>query len=391
MIANVVIFSIFPSHKKKHTFAAGKEKGKTMNIDRIGLIAGKKEISAEDLRYLLTLSGEDMKRLFEISAAIKKEYVGNIVYYRGLIEYSNRCSKNCYYCGVRAGMKQLNRYKLSDEEVIEAAKFAREKRYGSIVIQGGERADKGQVANISRLLQKIHQETNNELHITLSLGEQSEETFRIWKESGAHRYLLRIEASNEELYRKLHPQDEHHSFAKRIKSLEALKRLGYQVGSGVMIGLPFQTIDDLVHDLLFLKEFDIDMNGMGPYIEHEGTPLYKYRNLLMSKDERLALSLKMVASLRILMKDVNIAATTAMQTLAPDGREQALAVGANVVMPNLTPVKYRKDYQLYDDKPCLDEEAEQCASCLENRIRSIGDEVGYGQWGDSRHYTSKNS
>jgi len=362
-----------------------------MNIDRIGLLSGKSELSAEDLRYMLTLTGDDMIRLFEIAAAIKKEYVGNIVYYRGLIEYSNRCSKNCYYCGVRAGMKQLNRYKLSDEEVIEAAIFANENKYGSIVIQGGERADKGQVANITRLLQKIHQVTNDNLHITLSLGEQSDETFRIWRENGAHRYLLRIEASNEDLYKKLHPQDEHHSFAKRIKALEALKKLGYQVGSGVMIGLPFQTIDHLVQDLLFLKEFDIDMNGMGPYIEHEGTPLYKYKHLLLSKEERLHMSLKMVASLRILMKDVNIAATTAMQTLAPDGREQALSAGANVVMPNLTPVKYRKDYQLYNDKPCLDEEADQCTKCLENRIKSIGNEIGYGEWGDSRHFNRKQS
>lgn len=362
-----------------------------MNIDRIGLLSAKNDINAEDLRYMLTLKGDDAHRLFNVAASIKKEYVGNIVYYRGLIEYSNRCSKNCYYCGVRAGMKQLNRYKLTDEEVLEAAVFAHEKKYGSIVIQGGERADKGHVANITRLLQKIHQITNNELHITLSLGEQSEETFRAWKENGAHRYLLRIEASDEELYKKLHPQDEHHSFIKRIKALESLKKLGYQVGSGVMIGLPFQTIDNLVHDLLFLKEFDIDMNGMGPYIEHEGTPLYKYKNLLLSKEERLSLSLKMVASLRILMKDVNIAATTAMQTLAPDGREQALAAGANVIMPNLTPVKYRKDYQLYENKPCLDEEAEQCAKCLENRIESIGHKVGYGEWGDSRHYNRKQS
>jgi len=360
-----------------------------MNIDRIEAITGKSKLEAQDLRYLLTLSGDDMKRLFEISSSVKKEYVGNKVYFRGLIEYSNSCVKNCFYCGIRTGMKQLHRYKLTDDEVLEAAKFALQKRYGSIVIQGGERSDKGHVANITRLLQRINRETNNQLHITLSLGEQSEETYSIWKENGAQRYLLRIETSNEDLYKKLHPDDDLHSFSRRIKALEDLKKLGYQVGSGVMIGLPFQTIDDLAKDLLFFKAIDIDMNGMGPYIEHEGTPLYNYRHLLMSKEERLVLSLKMIAVLRILMKDINIAATTAMQTLAPDGREQALAVGANVIMPNITPVKYRENYQLYDNKPCIDEEAEQCVSCLENRIKSIGNEVGYDEWGDSRHYLNK--
>ncbi|HON54837.1 MAG TPA: [FeFe] hydrogenase H-cluster radical SAM maturase HydE [Bacteroidales bacterium] len=360
-----------------------------MNIDHIEAITGKSKLEAQDLRYLLTLSGDDMKRLFEISSSVKSEYVGNKVYFRGLIEYSNSCVKNCFYCGIRTGMKQLHRYKLTDDEVLEAAKFALQKRYGSIVIQGGERSDNGHVANITRLLQRINRETNNQLHITLSLGEQSEETYRIWKENGAQRYLLRIETSNEDLYKKLHPDDDLHSFSRRIKALEDLKKLGYQVGSGVMIGLPFQTIDDLAQDLLFFKAIDIDMNGMGPYIEHEGTPLYNYRHLLMSKEERLALSLKMIAVLRILMKDINIAATTAMQTLAPDGREQALAVGANVIMPNITPVKYRENYQLYDNKPCINEEAEQCVSCLENRIKSIGNEIGYDEWGDSRHYLKK--
>jgi biotin synthase len=158
-----------------------------------------------------------------------------------------------------------------------------------------------------------------------------------------------------------------------------------------MIGLPFQTISDLADDLIFFRDFDIDMAGMGPYIEHEDTPLYQYRNELLPLRERFLLSLKMVALLRIMMKDINIAATTAMQTIDPQGREKALLIGANVLMPNLTPVKYRQSYLLYQNKPCLDEEAGECKSCLEARIALAGDEIGFGEWGDSKHFKKRTS
>jgi biotin synthase len=242
------------------------------------------------------------------------------------------------------------------------------------------------VNTITRLLKKINDATNNELGITLSLGEQSEQTFKIWQENGARRYLLRIEASSKVLYNKIHPQNTKHDYDTRLQSLYTLKKLGYQTGTGVMIGLPFQTISDLADDLLFFKEFDIDMAGMGPYIEHEHTPLFQYRNMLMPKQDRFLLSLKMVALLRIIMKDINIAATTAMQAIDPTGREKALKAGANVLMPNLTPVKYREGYLLYEDKPCTDEEADHCMNCLALRVKMAGDEVGYGEWGDSKHY-----
>jgi biotin synthase len=209
--------------------------------------------------------------------------------------------------------------------------------------------------------------------------------------AGAHRYLLRIEVSNPELYGKLHPNDRHHDYNERIGALRRLRKTGYQVGTGVMIGLPFQTLPDLADDLLFFREFDIDMAGMGPYIEHEDTPLFRFRNELLPLRERFLLSLKMVALLRILMKDINIAATTAMQAIDPQGREKALLVGANVIMPNLTPLKYRQDYLLYENKPCLDEESEECKSCLEARIALAGDEIGYGEWGDSKHFNRRHN
>jgi biotin synthase len=343
----------------------------------------------EDLILLLSADETESRKVFEKAQQVKKEFVGKKVYFRGLIEYSNYCSKNCYYCGIRAGNSRYARYRMSDDEVLEATEYAFENKYASIVIQSGESCNKKFIIAIESLLKKIHLQTGGKLHITLSLGEQTEETYRRWFEAGAHRYLLRIEVSNPELYLKFHPDDKHHDYKKRLEALINLKKIGFQVGTGVMIGLPFQTLADLADDLIFFRNFDIDMAGMGPYIEHEDTPLYKFRNELLPLRQRFLLSLKMVALLRIMMKDINIAATTAMQTIDPQGREKALLVGANVIMPNLTPVKYRQNYLLYENKPCLDEEAEECKSCLEARIFMAGDEIGYGEWGDSRHFTKR--
>jgi biotin synthase len=358
-------------------------------MDEIEKILEKAFLDKADLVKLLSAGEDESNAIFRKAAEIKKEVVENKVYFRGLIEYSNYCTKNCFYCGIRSGNSRYARYEMADEEVLEAARYAWENRFASIVIQSGERSDEKFISNIERLIRSIQKMAGNELHITLSLGEQSAETYRRWLEAGAHRYLLRIEVSNPELYRKLHPNDERHLHQSRLEALKALRQIGYQVGTGVMICLPFQTVSDLADDLLFFRDFDIDMAGMGPYIEHQDTPLYQYRHKLPSLQERFQLSLKMVALLRIMMKDINIAATTAMQAIDPMGREKALQVGANVIMPNLTPVKYRQDYLLYENKPCLNEEAEACKSCLENRIAVAGNIIAYGEWGDSRHYQKR--
>jgi len=341
----------------------------------------------EDIARLLASDEDEI--IFEKAAAVKSAHVGNKVYFRGLIEYSNRCAKNCFYCGIRSGNDKYTRYELTDEETLTAARFAWENRYASIVIQSGERSDAAFTEIIEYLIRKILEATGNELHITLSLGEQSEETYRRWLNAGAHRYLLRIEVSNPALYKKLHPDDGLHTHATRLEALAALRRAGYQVGTGVMIGLPFQTFDDLADDLIFFRDFDIDMAGMGPYIEHPDTPLYRFRDKIPSPDERVRLSLKMVALLRIMMKDINIAATTALQTLDPLGREKALRVGANVLMPNLTPEKYRSDYLLYENKPYVHDDAGACGADLESRILSIGNRIAYGEWGDSLHFRER--
>jgi biotin synthase len=272
---------------------------------------------------------------------------------------------------------------------LDAARYAHQHNFGSLVIQAGERSDKLFVRKISTLLKEIQKLSDGKLKVTLSLGEQSEDTFKLWRESGAHRYLLRIETSNRELYAKLHPNDRTHSYDERLKALELLRLTGYQVGTGVMVGLPFQTIEDLAEDLLFIKSLDVDMVGMGPYVEHELTPLYKFKNELLPRLERFELSMKMIALLRILMPDINMAATTAMQTLHPRGREIALGLGANVLMPNLTPLKYREGYQLYADKPNFHEDTDESLQRLELNCADAGCKIAYSEWGDSKHFSSR--
>lgn len=361
-----------------------------MTSDSFSLLQ-KSDLTVAELSVLLQSQGDLRKAVFNTAAAVKNEFVGNKVYFRGLIEYSNICSKNCYYCGVRRGNHKVERYQLTDDEVFEAARFAFDNHFASLVIQSGERSDEKFIATVERLLLKVKEISGGKLGVTLSMGEQTEETYRRWFDAGAHRYLLRIETSDRGLYSKLHPNDSVHDFDARIESLKLLRKVGYQVGSGVMVGLPFQTVESLAADLLFLKQIDIDMAGLGPYIEHADTPLYQYTGDLLPRAERFDLSLKMVALLRIMMKDINIAATTAMQSIDPQGREKAIMVGSNVIMPNLTPLKYRENYKLYEDKPCIDEEAEQCRSCLEARIHIAGNEIGWDEWGDSKHFAHRQS
>ena len=350
---------------------------------------GQKDFSRSDLIRMLEAEGAERTILFQKAEELKKAHVGNRVYFRGLVEFSNVCSKDCLYCGIRKSNPRVIRYEATDNEILEACRFAWKNRFGSVVLQSGELSSPAYIRRVDQLLKKIKALSNEELGITLSCGEQSIDTYRLWRKSGAHRYLLRIESSNPELYRKLHPDNELHNYEKRIQALRDLRTCDYQVGTGVMIGLPFQTIDDLAGDLLFMREIDIDMVGMGPYIEHEDTPLYEFRSSLKSRQERFDLSMRMIAALRILMPDINIAAATALQAIDPAGREKALKVGANVMMPNLTPCEYRKEYKLYEDKPCLDEDAELCRNCLEARVEIAGSTIAYDEWGDSQHYFNR--
>jgi biotin synthase len=356
------------------------------------LLLKKTNHTALELAQLLSASpGIETNRILDQGLAVKASTVGRKVYLRGLIELTNRCRKNCFYCGIRAGNQHAERYTLTDDEAIDCARFAWEQGFGSLVIQTGELLGKEFARHIETLLKRIHSQTRAELTITLSCGEQPANVYRRWFEAGASRYLLRIETSNRKLFETIHPSDSDHLWDDRIEALHNLRLAGFQVGTGVMIGLPGQTIEDLANDLMFFKNMDVDMVGMGPYIEHVNTPLYERVTELWPAEERFRIALLMIALLRINMPWINIAASTALETLDPLGRQKGLLAGANVVMPNLTPVKYRKKYLLYNNKPNLDKDAALSAQSLSKVIDAIGEEICYHQPGNSLHFERRKS
>ena len=341
----------------------------------------------QELIEMLSLQAKDeIEELYRKAYEVKKQYVGTKVYLRGLIELSNICTRNCYYCGIRRDNHNVERYNIDQEEVLKEARWCFEQHYGSLTIQAGERSDSSWIDYIEELIKEIKTLTDGKMGITLSLGEQSEETYLRWFEAGAHRYLLRIETSNPDLYKSLHPAE--NSFENRLGCIRSLKKIGYQVGSGVMIGLPHQTMEDLADDILFFYDEDIDMIGMGPFIPHHQTPL-AYLLSTFNPEEALEQALKMIAATRIALKDVNIASTTALQALHPKGRELGLLAGANVLMPNITDTRFREGYQLYEGKPGLNENALAIRKALEESIYSIGESIGYDEWGDSPHFKKK--
>lgn len=344
-------------------------------------------LSKADIIYLLNSTDQkEYDELMQAAYKVKNDNVGHKAYYRGIIEFSNICAKDCYYCGIRKSNPNVPRFAMTIDEIVECAELSWKMNYGSVVLQSGERTDEEFVSFVEEAILAIKKMSNNELGITISLGEQSENTYRRWYVAGAHRYLIRIESSNNELYKTLHPQD--HDFNERYECLNRLRRVGYQVGTGVMIGLPKQTTEDLANDIMFFKEQDIDMIGMGPYIPHHETPMGE--NVKdFDKEKQLKLGLKMIALTRLYLKDVNIASTTALQALLHEGREMGLQAGANIIMPNITHTKYREGYQLYDNKPCTDENATMCRACLEGRIGKIGEDIGYNEWGDSPHWKKR--
>ncbi len=344
--------------------------------------------SDADLVTLLSLTdSDDITTLRQAAYNLTTAEIGDTVHYRGLVEVSNICSLDCHYCGIRKGNHEVERYCLTKDEVVDAALWSGRAGYGSCVLQAGERRDPKFIAFIQECVSEIKARSVSEtlpqgLGITLSLGEQTPETYRRWKEAGAHRYLLRIESSSPDLFTRIHPGSQR--FETRAQALDDLKEAGYQVGTGVMIGLPGQTLADLVADIRFFAGRDIDMIGMGPYITASGNAMAD--DAMMETASLLRLSLNMIAVTRLALRDVNIAATTALQALVHDGRERGIAYGANITMPNLTPREVRKNYQLYEGKPCIDEARAECRGCLERRVTASGRRVGWNSWGDPRHY-----
>ncbi len=320
--------------------------------------------SEEALVQALTASNPEI--LWKLADQIRAESVGPEVYLRGLIEFSNHCLRDCLYCGLRKSNSSLERYRLSVSEVVECARQAKELGYGTVVLQSGE-DDSFALDDLVALISKIKKEIG--VAITLSIGEKSYEDYRILKEAGTDRYLLKFETSNRKLFHFLKPDG---NFDNRIQCLDWLRELGYQVGSGCMVGLPGQTIEDLAQDLLFIQKMDFDMVGVGPFLPNPKTPL---ANSPVSNSE---LTLRMVALARILTKKAHLPATTALGTLDALGRQKALQRGANILMPNLTPKKFRPLYEIYPNKICIGESASDCGNCVEGMILSLGREVGSG-------------
>lgn len=341
-------------------------------MDRSALIAA---LRSDDPHPLETLRRRAYK--------LKVHHFGRVVHLRGLIEFSNRCVKSCFYCGIRRDNSAVDRFSMTVEEIVQCALTSHRLGYGSVVLQSGERRDGDFVAFVEETVRAVLKASGGELGVTLSCGEQSPDTYARWLAAGAKRYLLRIETSDPRLYAALHPAD--HSFENRVRCLQELKTIGYQVGTGVMIGLPGQTAEQLADDILFFKELDVDMIGMGPYIPHGETPL-AMSAVNFDKDRNFQLGLKMIALTRLALGDVNIAAATALQALDPSGREKGVRFGANIIMPNVTPTLHRQRYQLYEGKPCLNDEPDACGSCLDARLRAVGERVALNEQGDSPHF-----
>lgn len=340
-----------------------------------------RSLSVREMSFLLSLDDrESIDCMFEAARSVKLKCCGRGVSVRGLVEAGNICAKDCLYCGIRKSNASVRRYSLSADEIVAAAEEAKSLGYASLVVQSGEVECDAHTCFIEDVLRRI---APLGLGVTLSLGEQEESVYARWRETGAERYLLRIETSNPRLYASLHPPE--CSWERRVECLRALRRTGYQVGTGVMCALPGQTAEDLADDIRFFGDMDVDMIGMGPYIPHPDTPLAAMAPALQKAD-RLSLGLKMIAVTRLYLHDVNIAAATALQALEDDGREQGVAAGANVIMPNVTDARFRRAYQLYAGKPCLDEQASLCRHCLERRLASIGEELLIGKRGDSPHF-----
>jgi biotin synthase len=333
------------------------------NKERIAKLKRENNLTDEEFICLLdTIRPEESEELFANARHVREENYGKDVYVRGLIEFSNICRNDCLYCGIRKSNPNLDRYRLSEKEILSCAEEGYELGFRTFVLQGGEDGwyTKERIESIVRSIKGEFPDCA----ITLSIGEREPDEYRCWFEAGAERYLLRHETADEDHYRSLHPKEM--SLARRKKCLYTLREIGYQVGAGFMVGSPRQTTSNLVSDLRFLQDLKPHMIGIGPFLSHQDTPFADEPN---GSYER---TLVLLGILRLMFPKVLLPATTALGTIAPDGREKGLLAGANVLMPNLSPVRVRKKYELYDNKICTGEESAQCKNCLNLRVESVG-------------------
>ncbi len=334
-------------------------------IEAVERLIKNRFLSFEDFVNIKNCGKEETEYLFSKSREQAREYYGNKIFVRGLIEFTNHCKNDCFYCGIRASNRSLNRYRLSEEEIIECCKNGYSLGFRTFVLQGGEDGYYGDDDYV-RIIKRIKSDYPD-CALTLSIGERSRESYEKYFGAGADRYLLRHETADEEHYKRLHPK--RMSFENRMRCIRDLKEIGYQTGVGFMVGSPFQTDESIYKDLCFIKETSPEMVGIGPFIPHKDTPFAEYAR------GGCELTLKLLAIIRLMLPSVLLPATTALGTIDPMGREKGILAGANVVMPNLSPVMHRKDYALYDNKICTGEEAAECRFCLSRRIESIGYEI----------------
>ena len=335
-------------------------------LELVGKLYETHNLTDGELISLINSDDSEVSELLRQRAdETRQKYYGKKVFLRGLIEISSFCKNNCFYCGIRRDNKNAQRYRLSREEILSCCENGYELGFRTFVMQGGEDAfydDRFMCDRISEIKNRYP-----ECAVTLSLGERSAQSYKRMKEAGADRYLLRHETADVELYKKLHPNNM--SLENRKKCLFKLKKLGYQVGAGFMVGAPFQTVENLVSDLRFLQDLQPQMIGIGPFIPHHDTPFAD------EKQGSLELTLRLLGIIRLMFPKVLLPATTALGTISPTGREMGLKTGCNVIMPNLSPVKVRKKYDLYDNKICTGEEAAECKGCLQRRVQSAGYEI----------------
>lgn len=324
------------------------------------------EDSGDEIRQLLLLEDSaEMKRLFLFADRIRRQFMGDGVLLRGLVEFSNHCNNSCFYCGLNAQNTGIKRYRMSSEEILEAARKISLLKIGTVVLQSGEDA-----ALDSQWLAEIIREIKSKYNmaVTISAGEKSGEEYKIWKDAGTDRYLLKIETTDPAVYSAAHNGRRLES---RLKCLDILQSLGYQTGTGILIGLRGQTIESLVRDILFLKRKDFDMIGIGPFIPHSQTAFAD------DVPGSVLLTLKMLAVVRIATRDPHMPATTALGSAGADYRIDGLNAGANVLMPNFTPAGYRTLYEIYPGKVCLQESPEKCVTCMCKKAESTGRFIDY--------------
>jgi biotin synthase len=323
------------------------------------------------LSTLLAADAEGSRQLYQEADHVRHEQVGDAVWMRGIIEFSNICRRACAYCGIRSENTNIERYRMTPDEMVELTVRARGLGYGTVVLQSGE--DPWFTCEIlCDIIRRIRE--RSDIAVTLSIGERPYDELVPMRAAGADRYLLRFETSDRAIFKSLHPDDD---YDERMQCLDDIRRAGFQVGSGFMIGLPGGTLETIARDLLFTRELSLDMIGCGPYLSHPETPL---ADAALLPDREVYF--RTISLLRLMNPRSHIPATTAFDALCEGGRDRVLQCGANVFMPNATPQKYRKHYQLYPNKPCVDEDGDQCALCVQGRIRRLGRSIGAGR-GDS--------